>query len=450
MLITAFFLSSCHRIGQQAKVRCLYIVAKGTLDEILWKHVEKKFQNLGEFVEGKEKMRLVVHKTYKGTTEWRRSLDRSSDEEDDDDSDDCDEPKFMIDDEGVEEGIIDEIHQLEEEEQAMLKASEADDDELEGDAKGCAPLESRYNVAVVGSSEADAICLSDDEEESSYSLVIQNGQAQQKPPPKPSTKEILMSRSFPGLRFYKMHFSGENYGLDIVAYNGRIVVRGQSDKRIKQFGLLSKPAPGDILIACDNKYIPYGWDLNNALGFLASTIKVSHSPVEMIFAEDSEFTTFFAENPLVPEKLTSPFSRRSSIDFDTMLRDSQDFDCNFDGPSLGLDIRQFEGFSVIASPGHSFEEGGPRVGDILLAVNGQFLSRGIPLQDTLAKVAEKLKSPPTTITFRRSEIFSLFFTMRQGKSREERQAFPRTHVGSQIQQHQRNEDTRTGVIDLLD
>jgi SNF2 family DNA or RNA helicase len=38
----------CHRIGQQATVRCLYFIAKGTLDEVLWKLIEKKFRDLGE------------------------------------------------------------------------------------------------------------------------------------------------------------------------------------------------------------------------------------------------------------------------------------------------------------------------------------------------------------------------------------------------------------------
>ena len=37
-----------HRIGQQAACRCLYFVAKGTLDEVLWKLIEKKFRDLGE------------------------------------------------------------------------------------------------------------------------------------------------------------------------------------------------------------------------------------------------------------------------------------------------------------------------------------------------------------------------------------------------------------------
>ena len=40
----------CHRIGQQATVRCLYFIAKGTLDEVLWKLIEKKFRDLGEVI----------------------------------------------------------------------------------------------------------------------------------------------------------------------------------------------------------------------------------------------------------------------------------------------------------------------------------------------------------------------------------------------------------------
>eukprot|EP00957_Ditylum_brightwellii_P208032 15355580-Ditylum_brightwellii.AAC.1 len=56
----------CHRIGQQSNVRCVYFQTRDTLDEILWRLIEKKFRALGEFVEGKEKQKIVVHKTY----EW--------------------------------------------------------------------------------------------------------------------------------------------------------------------------------------------------------------------------------------------------------------------------------------------------------------------------------------------------------------------------------------------
>ena len=52
----------CHRIGQQARVRCLYFIGKGTLDEVLWKLIEKKFRDLGEFVEGKENMGIALER----------------------------------------------------------------------------------------------------------------------------------------------------------------------------------------------------------------------------------------------------------------------------------------------------------------------------------------------------------------------------------------------------
>jgi SWI/SNF-related matrix-associated actin-dependent regulator 1 of chromatin subfamily A len=52
----------CHRIGQQARVRCLYFIGKGTLDEVLWKLIEKKFCNLGEFVDGKENLGIALER----------------------------------------------------------------------------------------------------------------------------------------------------------------------------------------------------------------------------------------------------------------------------------------------------------------------------------------------------------------------------------------------------
>ena len=52
----------CHRIGQQARVRCLYFIGKGTLDEVLWKLIEKKFRLLGEFVEGRENMDIALER----------------------------------------------------------------------------------------------------------------------------------------------------------------------------------------------------------------------------------------------------------------------------------------------------------------------------------------------------------------------------------------------------
>merc|ERR1711966_170118 len=51
----------CHRIGQRATVQCTYFHAKGSLDDLLWKLVEQKYRDLGEFVEGKEKVEMTVN-----------------------------------------------------------------------------------------------------------------------------------------------------------------------------------------------------------------------------------------------------------------------------------------------------------------------------------------------------------------------------------------------------
>lgn len=51
----------CHRIGQQSNVRCLYFIAKGTLDEVLWKLIEKKFRDLGEVSDALRKNFLSFH-----------------------------------------------------------------------------------------------------------------------------------------------------------------------------------------------------------------------------------------------------------------------------------------------------------------------------------------------------------------------------------------------------
>lgn len=448
----------CHRIGQQARVRCLYIVAKGTLDEILWKHVEKKFRNLGEFVEGKEKMKMVVHKTYKGAEEWRMSLERTTEEEDGEDFDDGAEPKFIIDDDGVEEEIVNEIHQLEEEEQAMLRASESDDDDLEGESKELENLQSIPKGQKVGSSEADAICLSDDEDEAGKSFDnYREADNRRQSPPQPFVKDWLLSKSFPGLRLYKMHFSGETYGLDIVAYSGRIVVRGQSEKRIEQLGLYTKPAPGDIVVACNNKYIPYGWELNNALLFLARTIKLSRSPVELMFAEDTEFSDFFAANPPIRDDTPPPVPSISAIDFDSVLKDAQDFDRHFDGPNLGLNIQLVDGFLVVVNLSHSLANVGLREGDIVLAVNGQFLPRGTSLEDATAQITYKLRVPPVSISFRRSEKFSHYFALKNDQIRKQNTTFQNSpaiiHALQQLEVHRQDSIDAiggAGVIDLVD
>ena len=44
----------CHRIGQLGTVRCKYLIARNTVDDVLWRLADEKIKSLGEFVEGKK------------------------------------------------------------------------------------------------------------------------------------------------------------------------------------------------------------------------------------------------------------------------------------------------------------------------------------------------------------------------------------------------------------
>jgi hypothetical protein len=46
---------------RNAKVNCLYFVAKGTLDDILWKLLEKKFRDLGTLYSDQAKYILQMY-----------------------------------------------------------------------------------------------------------------------------------------------------------------------------------------------------------------------------------------------------------------------------------------------------------------------------------------------------------------------------------------------------
>ena len=42
-----------HRIGQKNSVNCHYLLGENTLDDILYKNLEKKVQNVSSFIDGK-------------------------------------------------------------------------------------------------------------------------------------------------------------------------------------------------------------------------------------------------------------------------------------------------------------------------------------------------------------------------------------------------------------
>ena len=113
---------------RSAQVNCLYFVARETLDDVLWKLIEKKFRDLGEFVEGQEKLKLVIDKEYRGAKELQSALfhvedDGSDDEDGPTDTTNVDrELEFDAD-------LVHDIEEMGEEEERMLRLSEDPDDE---------------------------------------------------------------------------------------------------------------------------------------------------------------------------------------------------------------------------------------------------------------------------------------------------------------------------------
>jgi len=54
-----------HRIGQKSSVNCHYLLGEHSLDDILYRNLEKKVTNVSSFIDGKEE-NLKIEKMSKG------------------------------------------------------------------------------------------------------------------------------------------------------------------------------------------------------------------------------------------------------------------------------------------------------------------------------------------------------------------------------------------------
>jgi SNF2 family DNA or RNA helicase len=283
----------CHRIGQQAQVKCLYFVAKGTLDDVLWKLIEKKFQDLGEFVEGKEKLKLVVDKTYT-TLKELHSLFQSQHAENND--------YVEFGDEGVDHEIeLDtdihrDIEAFGEEERQMLRMLDAEDDD--GDVKGPKDNDQKVSAAEaaernnIGQDEDNAICLDDDGEENGTndgdkvlgeSVMLEAKEAR--------TAEVARKCIFSNCRLYCMNFCGPSFGFELILHHGRPVIVRLSEDRIRRLGPDSKPNVGHVIVSLNGHRLPALQRLPQIMAYMQQAM--GRPPVELTFAEDFEFIGSF-------------------------------------------------------------------------------------------------------------------------------------------------------------
>jgi hypothetical protein len=298
------------RIGQNAEVNCLYFVAEGTLDVLLWDLLEKKFRDLGEFVEGKEKMKIVVHNTYNSVQELQSMFRTSDDDNFGDEEAKIDTNESTSDGEGLiklEGDLEQDITQLAQEEMVML--SQLDEDDM---AEESTTLGEPGKQIKSGSKqkEAEVICLldDDDEEEAKDSKPAAernrdsrdgNGQASTEAPKQNNNGSTYdFSRPFTKYRIYLQTFEGSSFGMSIVDERGRLVVIGNTRGN-------DKPAVGDILVAVNGIPIAENYGVAKISHYLSSSSL--QGPVELTFLEDEDFIRYFRQKAY-PQSNMNPTS----------------------------------------------------------------------------------------------------------------------------------------------
>ena len=248
---------------------------------MLWKLIEKKFQDLGEFVEGKERLKMVVHKVYKSTKElfsmFQTELDTFDDEDDDFVEDMMNE---LISDEELEQEML----SLGEMETKMVKGDEIEDEDTpaaEGDEdrKPSSIDVSRPSKKEdrLGKSEEAAITLSSGEDSEGGNNVASLVSATASPTSS-SIDVPLMN-----CRMYRMVFPGPSIGVDIFPFNGRIVVDNVGHERRQRLGPNCKPETGDVFVSIGNVQCPVGWSLPIFRQYMKMAF--ARPPVTVIFAE---------------------------------------------------------------------------------------------------------------------------------------------------------------------
>ena len=353
----------CYNASSLQKVSrsCLYLFPISS-SAVLWKLVEKKFRQLGEFVEGKENLDMVVHQTFDCGL---KAIAIDDGDDDDDDDDDDEEEEEEDDDIGGEDGpkkkrlkrqrtssfgdladedsIQHDIEELAKEEEAMLNIGLDDDDDNNGDAptgsnknaaKSSGGTRGEGRSAAPEKKKTAVICLddSDDEAEASKKKSSsdntsggtgeKSGGATSASPsattiPNESVPTIADSITaiiksgdykngkidrrarFGNLELYSVVYTGSAYGLSIVPFAGRAVVKSSANVSNLSLEQNEKPACGDIIVKVGSSFAPFNYPMKGVLDHMRALMKRHNGlGVPITFGHDPEFSRFFQETVL--------------------------------------------------------------------------------------------------------------------------------------------------------
>jgi hypothetical protein len=276
----------CHRIGQKAKVRCLYFIARGTLDEIMWKLIEKKFRELGEFVEGRENMDIALERELEEDNDAEIiKVGSCSDVKKRKANDDISDLIDLVYD-GIKEEIDEIVH---EEEDALVVEIEVEDDDLNSEDNGWKKCQVPNQEVPIQqpsaqSSKQSAICVSVQDEKEDKILTIKDLRNLH------SSSEILRSVNFGhsicfnNVVLYQMQFRGERYGFNVMHFKGRVIIKDPFDTGTKS---------GAIIVAVGRRVLhqePF-----DHIRLMMKNELSNNSPATLIFAEDLEFIALVKE-----------------------------------------------------------------------------------------------------------------------------------------------------------
>ena len=250
----------------------------------------------GEFVEGKEKLKLVVNTVYQGHKEFHAAV-FNRDAFDDSDSQSGEDDIDFSEEMQMDNDLFHDIEELGEEEKKMLNVSDPDVDDGDNavepvsqadDVSDAKPSASGNNPIenVMGTSEDDAISLSDDENESPVHGKVETFNSNER-----STSIAPQDNFLTDCRLYRIVFNEVKLGLDVVHYEGRIIVSNIRAERILQFGMDSKPSVGDILCGIDGQTLGLIPDLAPTTAYLKALLY--RQPVEVLFLEEPKFVAAF-------------------------------------------------------------------------------------------------------------------------------------------------------------
>jgi len=261
----------CHRIGQTSSVRCVYFVARESLDELLWKLIQKKFMELGEFVEGQGNQNMIVHHDYHDENEAMKSWFMDDPNSDDDKLLSSLSSSFDFgDDEEIRLCI-----------EALVRDDDVDENEI-----NTVQMQPVLHSSASTDKCIDLLEISDDEDTKTSSRTSQ-----------PVIQTLLRSENFlkevnailpkalfPDLRLYRYYFP-RNFDLGLQFVCGRFVnTRSYSDS----CGKNCRPGIGDVIVGFQGRIfgvVRQGEHATKILSIIHATFQ-SQPYVEVIFGED--------------------------------------------------------------------------------------------------------------------------------------------------------------------